>query len=178
MWNYQEILFELRPHLIVEFGTYRGGSALYFANVLSAIGEPYRVLTVDINQKRVDDRVRKHVSIEVLEADSTGESVRQRITELRHDFPGPVFCILDSDHRMQHVLSELLALREVTTAGDYVVVEDGNLNGHPVLPGWGSGPFEAIEEYFTRHPDDYVVDRKREGKFGFTFAPGGFLMRR
>ena len=68
-------------------------------------------------------------------------------------------------------------LRDLTRPGDYVVVEDGNINGHPVLPDWGPGPWEAIEEYESRHPDDYRHDTEREGKFGFTFAPRGYLIR-
>jgi cephalosporin hydroxylase len=69
-------------------------------------------------------------------------------------------------------------VRPVLTRGDYLVVEDGCINGHPLLPGWGEGPFEAIEEYVKRHPEDYAADRERETRFGFTFAPNGYLVRR
>jgi cephalosporin hydroxylase len=71
-----------------------------------------------------------------------------------------------------------MLLRPLLRTGDYLVVEDGCVNGHPVHPGWGEGPFEAIEAYFQVHPDDYVHDVLRERKFGFTFAPNGFLRRR
>jgi cephalosporin hydroxylase len=66
----------------------------------------------------------------------------------------------------------------LTLEGDYVVVEDGNLNGHPVLPGWGPGPYEALSAYFEEFPDDYTRDTRRECKFGFTFATSGFLIQR
>ena len=82
-----------------------------------------------------------------------------------------------SDHSMKHVFLELVQLRSLTRPGDYVVVEDGNINGHPVVPDWGPGPYEALEEYFSRYPDDYRRDTEREEKFGFTFAPNGFLIR-
>ena len=64
--------------------------------------------------------------------------------------------------------------------GDYVVVEDSNINGHPVFSPYdpGPGPYEALEEYFSRFPQDYIPDRERENKFGFTYAPKGFLIRR
>jgi cephalosporin hydroxylase len=79
---------------------------------------------------------------------------------------------------MHHVHAELMLLRPITRAGDYVVVEDSNINGHPVLPGWGPGPYEAVERYMSEYPDDYRRDLPRERKFGFTFAPNGFLVRR
>jgi cephalosporin hydroxylase len=56
-------------------------------------------------------------------------------------------------------------------------VEDSNLNGHPVMPDYGPGPFEAVERYLTAHAGSYLRDDARERKFGFTFAPGGFLIR-
>jgi cephalosporin hydroxylase len=51
------------------------------------------------------------------------------------------------------------------------------MNGHPVCPHWGEGPLEAIAEYEQRHPTDYQHDTARETKFGFTYAPRGFLVR-
>jgi len=62
--------------------------------------------------------------------------------------------------------------------GDYLVVEDSNINGHPVLPGWGEEPYEAVQEFLAQHSADYQADRVREEKFGFTFAPAGFLIRK
>ncbi len=77
----------------------------------------------------------------------------------------------------KHVLAEMNLLREVLKTGDYLIVEDTIIE-HPVLPGWGAGPMEAIEEYLREYPDDYIHDIKRERKFGFTFAPKGFYIRR
>ena len=173
MWNYQEILTELQPSLIVEFGTYMGGSALYFAEIARRV-----VLTVDIDHNHVHHSVRNHPLIKLLQQDTTSPAVAERIVQLRAEHPGRAFFIADSDHHKQHVLSELLQLRSVTKYGDYVVVEDGIVNGHPVLPGWGPGPYEALQEYQTRYPGDYQTDKEREQKFGFTFAPKGFLIRR
>ena len=178
MWNYQEILAERKPSLVVEYGTHAGGSALYFAEILALVSPRFRVLTVDIDHSLVADRVRRHPSIELLQSDTTSEAVLKRVGALRGEYPGAAFFVLDSDHRKDHVLAELTQLRSLTTAGDYVVVEDGNINGHPVLPGWGAGPYEALEEYHARFPGDYLVDCEREGKFGFTFAVNGFLVRR
>ena len=59
MWNYQEILFDLKPSLIIEFGSNRGGSALFFANIMQRTGEPFKVLSVDINHKPLDPAVQR-----------------------------------------------------------------------------------------------------------------------
>ena len=61
--------------------------------------------------------------------------------------------------------------------GDYLIVEDSNINGHPVLSEFGEGPMEAILEYLQKYPQDYQWDAERENKFGFTFAPRGFFIR-
>lgn len=177
MWNYQEILNELKPSVVVEFGTYAGGSALYFAEILRLISPHSRVLAVDIDHSLVVDLVRSHERIELLQSDTTNAVVAERIRVLRGEYPGHAFFILDSDHTKAHVFGELSLLRSVSALGDYVVVEDGNINGHPVLSDWGEGPYEALEEYLSRYPGDYQIDAAREQKFGFTFAPKGFLIR-
>jgi len=162
---------------VVEFGTYSGGSALFFSEILRSISPSAKVLSIDIDQGGVADRVRNVKSIELLQASTTSGAARHRIQQIRSENPGSAFFILDSDHMKDHVLGELLQIRSLTQPGDYVVVEDGNINGHPVLPDWGPGPFEALEEYFAAYPSDYRRDTEREGKFGFTFAPSGFLIR-
>jgi cephalosporin hydroxylase len=177
MWNYQEILAELRPRLVVEFGTKYGGSALFFASVLDGLGLDYRILSVDTVAGLIDDRAGTHPRIELLTGSSTGEETRRRIGVLRGEYPGPAFAILDSDHSADHVEAELALLTPLLGSGDYVVVEDSNLNGHPVMPDYGPGPYEAVERYLAAHPGSYVHDEARERKFGFTFAPGGFLIR-
>jgi cephalosporin hydroxylase len=177
MWNYQEILAELKPSLVVEFGTNAGGSALFFAGILRQIGRPFKVLSVDISHKRLDPKATHDPDILFVESSSTIPAVAQRIRDLRQEFPGAVFAILDSDHTRDHVLAEMKLLRPLLLRGDYLVVEDSNLNGHPIMPGWGAGPFEAIQAYENEFPNDYVHDVAREKKFGFTFAPNGFLIR-
>lgn len=177
MWNYQEILCSLKPSLVIEFGTAFGGSALFFATIMRQIGARFKLFSVDVNVERVDGKAKRDPDIELLTLSSTDERVAHRITELRREFPGPVFAILDSDHRKDHVMGELNLLRPLLVSGDYLVVEDSNINGHPVIPGWGPGPYEAIEDYFHLFPDDYRHDQERENKFGFTFAPNGFLVR-
>ena len=152
MWNYQEILAELRPRLVVEFGTAYGGSALFFASVLEGLELDYRVLTVDTLRTRIDDQTIDHPRIEVRTASSTDPGTADRISELKDLFPGPVFAILDSDHSAAHVRAELELITPLLMPGDYLVVEDSNLNGHPVMPDYGPGPFEAVAGLPGRSP--------------------------
>ena len=63
----------------------------------------------------------------------------------------------------------MVNLRDILVAGDYLVVEDSNINGHPVAKSFGPGPYEAIQEYFRMFPQDYDHDFDRERKFGFSF---------
>lgn len=177
MWNYQEILFSLRPALVIEFGTRFGGSALFFVAVMRQSGNRFRLLSVDIDAATVSEKTRQDPDVELLVSSSVDPEVAQRIAALRKEYPGPVLAILDSDHSKTHVLGEMKMLRPVLVRGDYLVVEDSNVNGHPVYASHGPGPFEAMEEYFREFPDDYVHDAPREAKFGFTFATRGFLIR-
>jgi len=83
--------------------------------------------------------------------------------------------ILDSDHARDHVLQELRLYAGLVTPGAYLIVEDSNVNGHPVLPEHGPGPMEALREFLggTR---EFAVDAARE-KFFLTFNPKGFLKK-
>jgi cephalosporin hydroxylase len=178
MWNYQEILYSLQPSLVIEFGTRYGGSALFFAAVMRQIGHRFRLLSVDIDAETVEERIRREPEIELLNMSSLDSRVSERIAALRSEFAGPVFVILDSDHSKAHVKAEMMLLKPLLVSGDYMIVEDSNVNGHPVYPSHGPGPFEAVREYFREYPGDYRYDTVREAKFGFTFATRGFLIRR
>jgi cephalosporin hydroxylase len=179
MWNYQEIIFKHKPSLIIEFGTYQAGATLYFSSMLKLLNKKSKVLTVDLHlDPNVKKSLKKNSHIQMLQCSSTDPKVSIAIRRLRKKYRGPAFFILDSDHSKTHVLAEMESLREATFPGDYVVVEDGNVNGNPVLSGYGEGPFEAILEYFTKYPSDYIHDYESENKFGFTFAPQGFLIRK
>ncbi len=178
LWNYQEILTALRPSLVVEFGAYNGGSALFFAEIAYLLNPKAEVLSFDIDLSRIYPRALTHARIRFIKGSSTDLSTAELIHETRRAKLGPAFFIADSNHTKAHVMRELQLLRTVTQAGDYIVVEDGIVNGNPVLPEWGEGPYEALAQYMGDYPNDYHHDKIREQKFGWTFAPGGFLIRR
>jgi cephalosporin hydroxylase len=83
--------------------------------------------------------------------------------------------ILDSDHRRDHVLRELRAWHSRVSVGSYVIVEDSNINGHPVSSSWGPGPMETVDAFLEEN-DDFVVDESMH-KFFMTFNPRGYLKR-
>ncbi len=177
MWNYQEILWDLKPDLIIEFGANEGGTTLFFHTIMKTIKSDFKIFSVDIDDSKLDPRIRTLSEVEFSKSSSTDEKILNRLKEITGKKQMRIFAILDSDHSKKHVLGEMRLLREILTKGDYMVVEDSNINGHPVYPKWGEGPMEAILEYQKTYPDDYVSDTKREGKFGFTFAPAGFLIK-
>jgi cephalosporin hydroxylase len=170
LWIYQEILAETRPDLIVETGTHHGGSALYLAGICDHLGHG-RIVTADLVAhpgRPVHDR------ITYLEGSSTSEPVIAAIRELANGAER-VMVILDSDHRRDHVLRELELYAPLVTRGCYLVVEDTNVNGHPVVPGFGPGPMEALDDYLAS-TDAFEVDRTRE-RLMLTFNPSGYLRR-
>lgn len=171
LWIYQEILFELRPRYVVECGTAGGGSALFLASLCDLLGGG-EVITIDIEERANRPA---HPRIKYLRGSSVDEKLVNEIKDTVKD-AGPVMVILDSAHSKEHVLNELRVYSEIVTAESYLIVEDTNVNGHPVLQLHGPGPMEAVEQ-FLRETDRFVADRERE-KFFMTFNPKGYLRKR
>jgi cephalosporin hydroxylase len=170
LWNYQEIIYEAKPDIIIESGTGNGGSALFFASICDLIGKG-RVVTVDITDKKNRP---KHGRIEYFMGSSTAPETIARLEKIIQEC-NHVMVVLDSDHSMQHVLKELQEYSRFVTLGSYLIVEDTCINGHPVAPQFGPGPMEAVQ-IFLRETDNFVVDKRRE-KFLLTFNPNGYLKR-
>jgi cephalosporin hydroxylase len=171
LWIYQEILVETRPDLVVETGTADGGSALFLAMMCDLLGNG-DVVSVDI---RHADARPSHERIRYVRGSSVDPDIVDLIRELARG-KQRVMVILDSDHSREHVLEELDSYAPLVTQGCYLVVEDTNVNGHPVYPSFGPGPMEAVEEFLQTHAE-FTRDRQRE-KFLVTFNPGGYLRRR
>lgn len=171
LWTYQEILVDTRPDLIVETGTYLGGSAFYLAGICDLLGHG-KIVTVDISAPPGRPR---HRRITYLQGSSTDPGIVVRVAR-RARTAKRVMVVLDSNHSRDHVLRELEAYGPLVTPGCYLVVEDTNVNGNPVLPDHGPGPMEAVEEFLAT-TDDFEVDRSRENRL-LTFNPGGYLKRR
>jgi cephalosporin hydroxylase len=175
LWNYQEIFSERRIEWVVETGSAHGGSALYFADLLALAGAPGKVLTIDVSHAAL--QLRQHPRIEFILASSAAEETAKRVAQLLPPQRGALFMILDSDHSKAHVLRELQVMTPLLRSGDYLVVEDTCVNGHPVRPEFGPGPMEALEEFLRTRGDLFLPDAEREAKFGFTAAPAGYLIK-
>ncbi len=178
LWLYQEIVSETKPDIIVETGTYEGGSALYLAGVLDALGHGL-VISIDKAPRGTPE----HPRIKYIIGDSTSMGVVETVQKEagRGEVKCPdIMVILDSDHRRSHVLKELRLYGPLVTPGQYLIIEDTNLNGHPIpfraTEEESEGPFEAVRAWLPDHPEfaqDYNC-----GKFGMTFNPGGYLKRK
>lgn len=175
IWNYQEIVFERRIEHVIETGTRHGGSALFFAEALAARGAKGPVVSIDVDG--LSNQVRSHPGIHFLLGDSAAPATVERALGHLPPARAALFLILDSDHSREHVLRELRAWVPSLRSGDYLVVEDTIVNGHPVRPEHGPGPMEAIRDYLAEAPGLLVHDREREAKFGASFAARGHYVR-
>jgi cephalosporin hydroxylase len=169
LWVYQELLVRTRPDVVVETGTWSGGSALYLAMIFDLIGHG-RVITVDIEVK--PDRP-EHPRITYLTGSSVDSSI---VAKIQGEVGGSrVLVILDSDHSAAHVYEELIAYNSLVQVGDYLIVEDTNVNGHPVWPNYGPGPMEAVDKFLSEN-NEFMID-ERCGRFLMTINPRGYLKR-
>lgn len=175
LWNYQEIFTERGIEWVVETGSAHGGSALYFADLLTLAGAQGKVITIDISHAAL--QIRQHPRIEFVNASSGALETAALVSQMLPAQRGALFMILDSDHSKAHVLRELEILTPLLRRGDYLVVEDSCVNGHPVRPEFGPGPMEALEEFLRLHPQMFLPDLEREAKFGYTAAPSGYLVK-
>ncbi len=174
LWRYQDVLWESKPDLIIETGTNKGGSALYLAQLCDLMGNG-RIVTVDIAAP--PQGVPSHPRIKYVIGSSTDKDIFSTIrAEVRP--PERVMVILDSDHARDHVRGELALYAPLVTPGCYLVVEDTNVNGHPIYRSHGPGPMEALDEFWgTAMGKCFRIDSELEAKYEITFYPKGWLKR-
>ncbi|MBS4095615.1 MAG: cephalosporin hydroxylase family protein [Sulfuricella sp.] len=179
----QEIIWRVKPDLVIETGIARGGSLIFNASMLELIGGEGIVLGIDIDiraHNRVE--IEKHPlskRIRMIEGSSIdGEVVKQ----IRAYAQGKerVLVILDSNHTHQHVLKELELYSPMVTKDSYLVVfdtviEDMPEDAYPDRP-WGKGnnPKTAVWEFLKKN-DRFQIDREMETKLLITVAPDGYL---
>lgn len=170
---YQQILFETRPNIIIECGSAYGGSALFYANMFELMKIDGKILSIDIvNHKKVPV---VHDMISFLFGSSTDINMVENIKKMIKP-TDRVMVVLDSDHKKDHVLKEMQLYSNLVTIGCYMVVEDGGVNGHPVYPKHGPGPYEAIDE-FIKINNNYKIDYDRQYQYLFSCHPNGWLKR-
>jgi cephalosporin hydroxylase len=170
LWVYQEIVCAAQPKTIVEVGVKKGGTTLWFAHLLDMLGRG-RVVGIDLHLDP-HKTVRRHPRITLLEGDSVAAETFEQVKRIAD---GSAMVLLDSDHHCHHVLAELRLYSTLIAVGGYLIVNDTNINGHPAIPDWGKGPFEAVQE-FLAVTNTFEIDASRE-KHMLTQSPSGFLRR-
>lgn len=196
----QELIWRIKPRVIVETGIAHGGSLILSASVLALLDmcdaitnntpldvrAPGRqVIGVDIeirphNRAAIEDHpMYKYISM--IEGSSIDPNIIQQVHDLARG-DGPVLVCLDSNHTHEHVLAELSAYAHLVTPNSYCVVfdtviEDLGADKFPDRP-WGPGnnPKTAVWEFLKSHPE-FEIDRKIPQKLQVTMAPDGFLRR-
>jgi cephalosporin hydroxylase len=179
----QEIIWSVKPQLIIETGIAHGGSLIFYASMLELLGADGIVLGLDIDirqHNRVE--IEKHPMvkrIKMIEGSSISKVVVSQVYELAKG-KAPVLVILDSMHTHAHVLEELEAYSPLVTKDSYLVVfdtvvedmPDNFFQGRP----WGKGnnPKTAVWE-FLKSNDRFEVDKEIENKLLITVAPDGYL---
>lgn len=165
-WTYQELLFKNRPDVVVECGSFKGGSAWYLAHIMDLIGHG-EIISIDINDN--GQTKLKHPRITWLIGSTIEPSIVKKVKKLVGNKTAMV--LLDSEHTKQHVAAELEAYHDVVSSGQYLVVEDTlTLFSHSTTT-----PLDAIHEFVPKHPE-YVIDKGLNKEF-LTCNVDGFLLR-
>ena len=171
LWVFQEIIAETKPDVIIEAGTYKGGSAFYMASVCDLLNHG-RVITMDIKEfpgRPAHPRITYLIGNDI--AGDTVAKVKALIKPSER-----IMVVLDDGHEKEQVLSELRIYGDMVTTGNYVIVEDTNRGSVVrIHPGERSGPLDAVEQ-FLKETDKFTVDSSRE-KFLLTFNHKGYLKR-
>jgi cephalosporin hydroxylase len=196
----QELIWEVKPDLIIETGIAHGGSLIMNASLLAMLdyceaiekGElidpnnpKRRVLGIDI-----DIREHNRVAIEahpmsnridMIQGSSIAEDIIAKVKEYAKSYKR-ILVSLDSNHTHEHVLAELYAYASLTTENSYCVVFDTVVEDMPdtMFPDrpWGKGnnPKTAVWEYLKTHPE-FEIDKSIQNKLLITVAPDGYLKR-
>jgi cephalosporin hydroxylase len=179
----QEIIWRVKPRLIIETGIAHGGGLIFYASMLELIGGDGQVLGIDVE-------IREHNRVEIEKHPMskritmiTGSSIDQEVVREVYDFAkgkNPVLVALDSNHTHAHVLRELELYSPLVTKGSYLVVFDTIIEDMPedffINRPWGKGnnPKTAVHE-FLRKNDRFVIDKEIEHKLLITANPDGYL---
>ena len=180
----QEIIWEVKPDLIIETGIARGGSLIMYAAFLELIGKGH-VLGIDIDIREHNRaEIEKHPMfrrITMFEGSSVSEEVADKVRDFAKDYD-KIMVLLDSNHTHKHVLKELEFYSPLVSKGSYCIVFDTIIEDMPDelfndRP-WGKGnnPKTAVHE-FLRANDEFEIDKTIQNKLLITVAPDGYLKR-
>lgn len=192
----QEIIWGVRPDVIIETGVARGGSLTFSASMLAILDAaeatgrtpattPRRVIGIDIDIRPHNRRnLESHpfaAMIHLIEGSSVDPGIVADVSGRIRSHES-VLVILDSDHTHDHVLAELAAYAGFVTRNSYCIVQDTGIeNAAPgSFPGrsWGpdNNPKSAIAAWLPAHPE-FIVDEHIDRKLLLSSSPGGYLRR-
>ncbi|MFH1876630.1 MAG: CmcI family methyltransferase [Candidatus Omnitrophota bacterium] len=169
-WIYLEIVFAVKPDVIIEIGNLNGGSLLAFGHMLDNIGNG-KAIGVDINHDIVSAQTRNHPRISLITGDACQvfPSVKTLVKENDR-----VLIVEDSSHMYQNTLDVLRTYSPLVTKGSYFIVED-SICHHGLEVGPRPGAYAAIETFISENKE-FVIDSSRE-RFLVTWNPKGYLKR-
>ena len=185
----QEIIWEIKPDLIVETGVAHGGSAVFFASLLELNAQCGGPKDAEVWCVEIDLRTHNREALvahpmyprlRIFDGSSVDEKIASVIAEGATKRQR-VMVILDSNHTHEHVLSELKLYSALVSVGSYCVVFDTiieDLDGVELNRSWGTGnnPKTAVAE-FMKTNSDFIVDYTIDEKLLISAAPGGYLKR-
>jgi len=181
----QEIIWDIKPDLIIETGIAHGGSIIFSASMLELIGGDGQVVAVDIDiRKHNRDEIEQHPlykRITMLEGSSVADDIIRKIENISK-YKKTVMVFLDSLHTHEHVLKELEIYANFVTVGSYIVLPDTFIEffpkGYYSNRPWdvGNNPMTALREFLSRN-DNFIVDRDKSNKLMITEAFDGYLKR-
>lgn len=178
----QELIWEIKPDLVIETGIARGGSLIFTASILELIGKG-NIIGIDVDiRKHNREEIEKHPMfkrIKMIEGSSIDKKIVKKIFKLA-ERKKKILVLLDSSHTHSHVLEELKSYSPLVNKGSYVVVfdtvlEDMPKNSFPNRP-WdkGDNPKTAVKE-FVKKSNRFKIDVDIERKLMITSNPSGFL---
>lgn len=182
----QEIIWELKPDVIIETGIAHGGSLIFYASLLELIGKG-RVIGVDIDIRSYNKiEIENHLMfkrIQMLEGSSIDNEIVEKVSHLIKP-DEKVLVVLDSNHTHHHVLEEMKAYSRFVSLNSYLVVFDTIVEELPdnYLPGlprpWGKGdnPMTAVNEFLAQN-HNFETDLSIDNKVLISVAPKGYLKR-
>lgn len=179
----QEIIWRVKPDLVIETGIAHGGSLIFYSSMLELIGGDGQVLGIDIDIREHNrSEIEKHPMfkrISMIEGSSVDDDTIRSVFDFAKGKERVLVC-LDSMHTHDHVLKELQLYSPLVTQGSYLIVfdtviEDMPENSFPDRP-WGKGnnPKTAVHE-FLKENKHFMVDKTIENKLLITVAIDGYL---
>ena len=168
---YQELIERVRPDWIIETGAENGGRSLFLASICELLGHG-QVVSIDV---KLDPKRASHPRITYVEGQAQAAATVSSVRNVVGSSPHALVILGSRPGSNLRIEAEFEAYAEFAPVGSYVVIENTIVNGHPVWPGFGPGPFEASRRILSRH-SEFAVDSEME-KYGLTFNPGGFLKR-